>query len=64
MRLIKGLIVLVVMLIAGLGTIVVLVRIIPGNADAWLPLTLIASAIVAAGLITAGAMMKAARRSA
>jgi hypothetical protein len=53
---IKVLAALVVMLATGLGTIVVLIQIVPANADGRLPLTLTASTMVAAGLIAAGVL--------
>jgi hypothetical protein len=55
---IKVLTALVVMLATGLSTIVVLVQVVPGNADGRAPLTLTASAMVAAGLIVAGVLRR------
>jgi hypothetical protein len=58
---IKVLTALVVMLATGLGTIVVLVQVVPGNADGRFPLTLTASAMVTAGLIAAGVLRRPGR---
>lgn len=55
---IKVLTALVVMLATGLGTIVVLVQVVPGDADGRIPLTLTASAMVTAGLIAVGVMRR------
>ena len=56
MKRIKVLTALVVMLTTGLSTIVVLVQIVPANADGRFPLTLTASTMVAAGLVAAGVL--------
>lgn len=63
MRRVKLLIVLVVMLATGFGMIVMLIQIVPGNADARLPLALTASGMVTAGLIAAGVLTRVARRN-
>jgi len=55
---IKVLTALVVMLETGLAAIVVLVQLVPGDADGRVPLTLTASAMVTAGLIAAGVLRR------
>jgi len=55
---IKVLTALVAMLATGLGTIVVLVQVVPADADGRAPLTLTASAMVTAGLIAVRVMRR------
>lgn len=63
MRRIRLLTVLIAMLGTGLGMIVLLIRIIPSNAEARLPLMLTAGVMVIAGLVAAGVATGLARRS-
>ncbi|HZO80802.1 MAG TPA: hypothetical protein VFB33_03835 [Candidatus Binataceae bacterium] len=54
--------VLVVVLTSGLGTIIVLLRIIPLDADARFPLAVTFSVMVLAGSIASGVLMRLAQR--
>lgn len=56
--------VLASMLTSALGTIVMLVRIVPLNADSRMPLALTVASMVIAGLLAIGALALVARRSA
>ncbi len=64
MRRIRLLTILSVMLATGLGMIVLLVRIIPLNADARFPLALTGSVMVIAGFITIKVLTRLAHRNA
>ncbi len=64
MRRIKLLTVLVIMLLTGLGTIVLLLRIVPLNADARFPLAVTATAMAFAGCVAGGIFSLLAHRNA
>jgi len=55
---IKILTALVMILATGLSTILVLVQLVPANADGRFPLTLTGSAMVTAGLVAAGVLRR------
>lgn len=58
MKRINLLLVSAAMLAAGLGIIVVLIQIFPGDADGQLPLALMGSGMVIVGFIAAGVVMR------
>lgn len=64
MRLIILLTIMVAMLTSGLGMIVLLMRIIPADADARLPLALTAGVMAIAGLIAVRVLTRLAYRDA
>ena len=61
MKRINLLIVLGAMLASGLGMIVVLIHIFPGDADGRLPLALTGSGVAIVGFIAAGVVMRLTR---
>ncbi len=61
MKRINLLIVLAAMLATGLGMIVVLIQIFPGDADGRLPLALTGGGMVTVGSIAAGVVMRLTR---